>query len=373
MGEEKNTNDIIYLGEKELELFKILRKNSADLASWISTEEISKEMKLKDLEVKKLISSLRRTNGITLSSNTKKISEKEKITKYGLAPETLEVLVKSGNHSTTQNKLNYCALYMGKPAFGTKAFDEKYTMKGLSLVLETNNLSKEIMEVIIQGGIIPTVPPYSSVSYMTALKFLGQVDRTDSKRSISEKMLEEEIKSPFERRYYEKFINNGKKKKITNLTEAFGAAEKQISILMDTLPEETVLRMQLGHEERENIRFLEQALIQEFSKKKTERIKKMKIDLQNDSTTTYIDSYNHLLKKDFLEEISKSKNLKKKAGESKREYFERISKHLEEKNSNVEDKLYKIWKGYNLACVSDSDLEKMKEKTIEEVIKYSYY
>ncbi|MGD9275910.1 MAG: hypothetical protein PVJ67_01940 [Candidatus Pacearchaeota archaeon] len=366
----REKRDLIYLNPNELKLFKFLRLNSAEISNWPSLKDITKKFKIPEKKAKSLISSLRRTDGITLSSETKKLGD-EIITRYGLTPETIGVLVKSGE-SNSQKEFNYCSLYLGKPSFGTKAFDERYTMKGLALALEVNGLAKEIQEVIIQGGIIPTVPPFSSVSYLTALKFLSQIDRTSDRKSISEEMLEEEITTEFERDFYNKFVNNDKKKKITSLTEAFSAAEEQISTLMNALPEETVLRMQLGHEERENIRFLEQAQIQGFAKKKTKRIKAMKEDLIQDSEIAYAKSYGLAAKQFILEKISSSEALKSKIGEKKRDYIKRIEKKFLDAKK-IGGKLDLIWGGYPLARTSEVSLETIWEKAKEEAFRYSYH
>ncbi len=389
MNEEKG--DEIYLNDQQLKLFNLLKRNSSSESSWLSSKDLSRKLGVPEEKAKKIISSLKKTEGINLASITKKESSGNKTTRYGLSPETLEVLVKPGNTAPSKSDYNYFSLYLGKPAFGTKAFDEKYTMKGLALALEVNGLSKEIREVDIQGGIIPMVPPYSSVSYLTALKFLGKVDRKDNKKGSAEKMLEEEIETEFERKFYHEFINNTKSKKITTLTEAFQESEKQISTLMNSLPSETTLRMQLGFEERENIRFLEQAMIQEIADKKTKRIKAMKEDFFADNYEIHQNSYKLFLMEDILNKFSENKTLLRKEKESKKEYFERVqSKFVKKEENEGEDrylerlkkeiskqfkeskeKTENLWEGYR--TYNPSSFEKENLEVLEEVMKYSFY
>jgi len=369
---EREKQDFVYLNPKQLQLFKFLKRHSANVSNWPSLEEITTKLKVSEKKAKDLIYSLKKIEGIVLTSETTRIEQKKRKTRYGLAPETLEVLVKPGNSPERKREFDYCSLYIGKPCFGTKAFDEKYTMKGLALTLEVNGLAKEIRDVNIQGGVIPMVPPYSSVSYLTALKFLGQIDRTNGKKSLTEKMLEEEIETDYEKKFYKEFVNDSKKKKITNLTEAFTAAEKQISILMNPMQEETVLTIQLGHEERENIRFLEQAQIQEFAKKKTDRIKAMKEDLVMDSRAKYSESYEMATKQLVLEKISSSKKLKQHAGEKRNDYIIRIKKTFENIEQEI-PKVEEIWGEYHLAWENPNILKLIRENSAEYAAKYSFH
>ena len=391
MNEKKREG--VYLNPDQIKLFHLLKNNSFDSSKWLSTKDISKKIKKSEKETNSLISSLKKTDGITISSTTQKIEKGGKVTKYGLAPETLEVLVRTGVPAPQKSDYNYCSLYLGKPALGTKAFDEKYTMKGLALALEVNGLSKEIREVDIQGGIVPTIPPYSSVSYLTALKFLGKTPRKNLKKTYSESILEEEIETEFERDFYKKYINNGKTKKITTLTEAFGESERQISTLMNTLSNDAILRLQLGFEERENIRFLEQAGIEELAEKKTERLNAMKKDILLESSEIYQKSYDFLMKRNLFNKISKSKRLQRKEGEGKENYFKRVLNSFEkredgeweeryfkrlfkrnEKNfSKVIEGLESLWSSYELAPKRFEHSVDKGMDIFEEVLRYSYY
>ena len=256
MLEQKKVADVIYLDEKELKLYNLLASNSADSSDWLSLEDIKSNLNLKSIPAaKKLVTALSKEEGINLNHATQDVDGKKK-TNYGLAPETLEVLVKRQTKSEGKKETNgiaYSALYLAEPGFGTKAFDHEYTMKGLGLLLQTNKLASGIQEVIIQGGVIPHVPPYSSKSYVNDLRFLGWVKRKDDEYAFSEELLEEKISNPFEQEFYEKHVNNAERRKIIDLTDAFSVAEEQLKILMDSINEDAGLRIQLGEEDRKNI------------------------------------------------------------------------------------------------------------------------
>ncbi|MBU4069838.1 MAG: hypothetical protein KJ646_02550 [Nanoarchaeota archaeon] len=329
MGMRKKRINAVYLDTNQFKLFKFLKVNSADFSNWSSLKDISKKLKISENATKKLISSLREKEGIALDSKTEKKGEM-KIRKYGLAPETLGILVKSERdiHKNNKNGNLFSALYLAEPCFGTKAFEERYTMKGLALALEVNGLAGKIQEVIIQGGVIPHLPPYSSKSYDWDLKFLGQIDK--EKTRFSEKLLEDKIETSWEREFYEKFIHNSKKSKITTLTDAFKAAENQLSPLMNSLPEDTVLRIQLGEEDRKNIEHLQAARVQEWAKEKGEKINKIRDEIMNESYKTFQDSYIFLVQKSYLEKTLKNEKILRKINEKRIDFKKRILNNFQD-------------------------------------------
>ena len=141
--------------------------------------------------------------------------------------------------------------------------------------MEVNKIAPTIQEVIFEGGVIPHVPPYSSKSYVNDLRFLGWVKRKEGDNTVSEDMLEDKISTSYEGDFYEKHINNSERRKIVDLSDAYSVAEEQLKILMGVLPEDSVLRIQLGEEDKKNMDHIEQTYIKAWAKEKTAQIKEL--------------------------------------------------------------------------------------------------
>lgn len=370
--------DTIYLNPLELKVFNFLKLRSADSSEWPSLEEIQEKFEISYEKTQILIRSLREKEGIVLHSQTRE-QENEKITTYGLFPETLEVLVRAEKLEKKKKRdFVYKALYLAEPCFGTKASDE-HIMKGLALFLESNKEANDIQEVIIQGGVIPHVPPYSTVSYVNDLRFLGYVSRNGKKKGFSEKLLEEKIENDFEMDFYEEHINNSKRKKITDLTDAFSAAEEQLKVLMEVLPEETVLRIQFGEEDRKNVRHIENAYIKAWAEEKGEKIGFMREEVINEAKGSYKDSFSFNFQKYCLEKALENKKLRKTAGETRQNYYERVLEIFDEAKEEIRERNYKLWedfKGVPIRELEGAVIKKGKLKTetpIKEAINYLYW
>ncbi len=320
----------ITLTDKQLKLFNLLKiKSASSPDNWPSKEEIAKELGVNETVVNTVLNSLMRKEGIDILVNK---NTQGQIPRYAIDPLVLEKTVVGKDHNKN-NSNEYCALYLAEPAFGTKAFDDTYTMKGLALFLKANGYADKIGQVIIQGGVIPHVPPFSSKGYNNDLKFLGQIPRFDAEKSYSEKWLEDKIANSYEKKHYEKYINNKKDRKIVNLTDAFYAAGIQIKNLMQVLPQNTILRMQSGEEDRKNIEHLENAYVSAWAKEKATQIEEDREEIEEKLTELNTLSNNYTFKKETIEsiltDIDKKLALNKK--ETKKEYITRIAKVLEDK------------------------------------------
>jgi len=322
---QKKHKGYITLKKEEHKLFNFLKTNSAEPDKWPSINDIHDALKHTSLSYTyRLVNSLINKDGIDILSRKDK---KDKKSRFGLSPQVLEILVKEeGAAVPDKTGLTYHSLYLAEPTFGTKAFDDKYTMKGLSLFLEVNKLSDQIQQVIVQGGVIPHVPPYSSTSYLNDLKFLGYTKRNGHKKGLAEKMLEEKISNEYERRFYEEHINNSERKKITDLTEAFSVAEEQMKILMDKLPPDTSLRIQLGEEDHKNIKHIEDAYVKNWSKEKKKRLNKMDRDVHNQMEIVEEKKFYSLLQENYLELVMNDPKLMKNPQEKRNDYLSRIVK-----------------------------------------------
>lgn len=328
-------SDYITLDEKQLKIFNILKSKSGNPPDqWPSIKDITEEMHIRNADAQKILESLGKKPGMIL------IKEKvghDNTLRYGLAPTMLEKLV-IGEEHTNHKKNVYNSLYIAEPAFGTKAFDHEYTMKGLALFLKANNYAQDIQQVIIQGGIIPHVPPFSSKAYDNDLKFLGQVKRTDKTKSFSEEWLEKKIDNEYEQEFYNEHINNKDKKKIMFLSDAFDVAEIEIKKLMDGLPEDTALLMGAGEEDRKNIGHIEKAYIQQWSKEKEKQIKAMKEEARNRILQLAYNNFKNQTKKTLLERIIHNTSLIRNQDEDKNDYFVRIEEKIKDAAEKVLEK-----------------------------------
>jgi len=283
MFEEKETSEIIDLNSREYKLFNFLKSSSFDntkITSGPTIDDIRKHLKIGVEEARLVLNSLKRHQDVQIFSNTERGSGKKQV-HYFLSPESLEVSI---HRNQTKKELEqiqkkdkvYGALYLAEPGFGTKAFDHDYTMRGLRLFLEANGLTKDIKQVVFQGGVIPHVPPYSSKANLTALKFLGHIKRKPGEElTVSEQLLEEkiiEMDNPYLNDFYGKHVNNSERRKIRDLDDAFNVAEEQVQILMSAFPEDTVLRIQHGEEDKKNLDHIVDAITSNWSGAKKARI-----------------------------------------------------------------------------------------------------
>jgi len=345
---QKENGESVYLTPEEFKVFNFLRPRSFDTLNAPTLEEIRQSLKFSSRDsAKKVLDSLKKKEGIEIFSKVER-AEEDKILHYFLAPESLEISVKKtksrkelAEKNGQNGDIRYGALYLAEPGFGTKAFDHEYVMKGLRLFLEVNHLAKDIQQVVIQGGVIPHIPPYASKGNLTALKFLGYINRkSGEEKSASENMLEEkilEIDDQFLMDFYEKHVNNSDRRKITDLTDAFNVAGEQVKTLMSAFSEDTILRVQLGEEDKKNIGHIEDALIANWAKEKKEKIKADTKSAEGRIYTLSTDSLCEQVERDFYKDISKRKEFFRRPEEKKRDYKNRVLKELN-LSGELEDK-----------------------------------
>jgi len=338
---QKENGESVYLSPEEFKVFNFLRSRSFDPSIAPTLEEIRKQLKLPDQDsAKKLIQALQKKEGIDIFSKVERAGEGEdRVSHYFLPPETLEVSVKKtrsqreiAEGGEQSRNIRYGALYIAEPCFGTKAFDHDYVMKGLRLFLNVNHLAKDVQQVIIQGGVIPHIPPYASKGNLTALKFLGYINRKPGEeKSASEVMLEDkilEIDDQFLADFYEEHVNNSSRRKITDLTDAFNVAGEQVKILMSAFSEDTDLRVQLGEEDKKNIGHIEDALIANWAKEKKEKIN---ADTRSAEARIYhlaLYSLCERVEREFYENVQKRKEFLRQPKEKRRDYKERVLNEL---------------------------------------------
>lgn len=318
--------DIILLDKKQLEMYNVLKCHSDSTNNWLTIKDLTEELSYKtDSQTRFVLKKLLETDGMAILSHSVK-KGRTNVKTYGLSPEMLETIIRTTSETSSikTDGINYSSLYIAEPAFGTKLFNHELTMKGLAFFLEVNKYAPSIQQVIFQGGVIPRVPVYSSKSNLDNLKLLGRRDRVEGEpKDSAELLLEENIANVWEQEFYEKHINNGTKKKITTLSDAFEVAHKQIQILMDVLPEDTILRIQYGEEDKENQTDMEQAYLAEWSKKKKDRIAHEGNELSDIIKKLSVKEYLTEVEKSFYNLFKSDLYLKKK-DELKEDYKKRL-------------------------------------------------
>jgi hypothetical protein len=223
-------------------------------------------------------------------------------------------------------KEKYFSLYFAEPGFGTKLFDHENTMKGLAFALEKNGLSSKIEQVLVQGGVIPHVPPYTSKSYLNDLKLLGHIKKKpNEKKTTSDAMLEDRLMSPYEQEYYNKNVHTEKTRKIESIEDAFEVAGQQLSILMNSLPKTTPLRIQAGEEDTKNIGYLEMLKIKNASKERNEQLEKKFEEIINTKLKLTEDLIEPKIKKYVFSKVLENRDYKAKPSESRGEYYDRLT------------------------------------------------
>ncbi len=335
-----SAGELISLKQDAFRLYNFLKTRSVNPSDWPTLDEIKSQLRFQNLDyAQKQVNTLLKTDGIDLLFRKDKEDQKRR---YGLAPQVLERLViEEGSLRKKHDDFSYCALYLAEPTFGTKAHDE-HTMKGLALFLDVNDYAKSIQQVVIQGGVIPHIPPFSSKSNLNDLRFLGWVKRKGEDKTISEQMLEERIDNNFEQAFYEEHINNKERKKITTLTDAFEAAEVNIKALMSILPQHTILRIQTGEEDHKNISHIEDTYIKKWADDKEEQIGKLRGEAKENLVGVYTQYFKDALQEKFLNRASRDKKLHKKPNENREQYRERVDEILRETFSSTQDELYSI-------------------------------
>lgn len=266
-----------------------------------------------------------------------------------------------GQNKGEEKDLKYCALYLAEPGFGTKLFDHEHTMEGLALALKLNGFSDKVSQVVIQGGVIPHVPPYTSKSYLNDLKLLGTIDiEKGEEKTPSDQMLEERLQTPYEEEYYHTKVHTETRRKIGNLEDAFEVAGQQLRTLMGVFPKETVLRIQTGEEDKKNIGYLEMGKIKGAAKERNAQLKEVfgeiverKSQLSEDLMKTRIQKY-------VFSKISE-KEFQFISGEGKKEYYPRLSKVCR-------SEVFRIMKELSL---KDKIKEKEREEHLLSAIKYA--
>ncbi|MGV8086593.1 MAG: hypothetical protein ACP5N1_03100 [Candidatus Woesearchaeota archaeon] len=359
----------IVLNEKQLKLFKLLKLKSASSSNtWLSKEDMAKELRLTEANVNTILNSLKKIPGMEILADKNPSGQM----RYAISPLILDKTVVGKDYKNTFD--NYCALYLAEPAFGTKVFDDNYTMKGLALFLKANGYADKISQVIIQGGVIPHVPPFSSKGYDNDLKFLGQIPRIDSTKSYSEEWLEEKIDNKFERKHYNEYINNSYKRKIVNLTDAFYAAGLQIETLMKVFPENTRLRIQSGEEDRKNIGHIESAYVSAWAKEKETQIEQDREDAEQALELLREANQEYIIKKDAVDKIATDPSFLRNKKEKRKDYITRITNKLGSiktgsRNKLQNDPLYSVYIDtakliYNIVKSSDVSLA-ISENSLE--------
>ncbi|MFH1174986.1 MAG: hypothetical protein V1725_07680 [archaeon] len=354
--------NVVHLSTLELRLFNFLRGRSADTKTQPTFHDIQEFLSISPAKTKRIITSLGQREGISIHTETKKKKNETK-TYYSLSPEALDILVRAEPSMEPQHDgYSYSALYIAEPAFGTKVYDP-LTLKGLSLFLDVNNISRTLDEVVFQGGVIPHVPPYTSESYKSDLRFLGYVPRNVKDKGLAEVLLEERLENDSEQEFYERHINNLERRKITSLTDAFMAAEEQIVTLMDTLPEDTVVRIQFGEEDRKNMRHIEETYLKQWAKEKAIQIKMLQEEQNAELAKAMLSFYLNDFEKKALEDARKKTSLLRNKKEGREAYYARVKPEFDE-----------LAHAYLEKIPSDIKLDKsVYETTIRDVLKFLYW
>jgi len=318
--EKKASSEVIALKGDQFKVYKYLTSHSLDSSQWPTIDEIKDQLKLPGLSVaRRLVNKLIKKDGIDLIFTTDKLTGKKR---YGLAPQVLEkLIVEEGSLKKSHKDYSYCALYLAEPCFGTKAHDDDNIMKGLALYLDVNNYSNNIQQVIIQGGVIPHMPPFASKGNVNDLKFLGWVKRSPAEKGISETELEKRISNDFEDDFYRKHINNAERKKITTLTDAFTEAQDKVKILMDTLSVHAILRIQLGEEDRKNISYIEDEYSKRWAKEKEQQITERKVEAYAELKDIHTQLFKDMLHTNYIRHAITNMSLVKEQKYKVKDFF----------------------------------------------------
>lgn len=351
--EEKGPESIL-LSDSEFSVYNFLRRASSDPLKSPTIEEIAKQTKLKRGQVPAVITSIK-DKGIAIQAI--KTDETEK-NRYFISIDSLEKPI-SRNATLYRGNMSYSALYLGDPAFGTKAANPE-ALKGLVTFLEKSGKSEEVQFVLMSGGVVPHVPPYATESYKQAAHFLGKTKRLPGEEITSEEReLKKRINSVRPSSYFEEQLYDKDYRKITSLTDAFRESGERVGELMSCLPEDTRFSIQWGEEDHLNKKHIEDALIASWSKENEDRAKKERDGILEDYLSLYSQLATVYVKKEIL-------GKKRQAGESDREFRKRIKQEIKE--SGIE----KIANRVELDFAEGSTLNKDQSKTVREIFEKEF-
>jgi len=367
---EENKNQVVSLNSKESKAYSLIRKYSAD--SYLKQPTLGDIREISGARTNKeasaLISSLTR-KGIPIFRKVND-SEGKRMTHYSLSPECLDLEIKKDEKGKKfEDEYRYSHLYIGEPGFATKCFDRENTMNGLALFLEENGLTPSIREVDIQGSILPHIPPYASKSYLDDLMILDIPPRKEEGFTKQEEDLMSFMPG-YEKKWYEKYLINNEKKKITDRVGASEEIENQLKRLMRVLPEETKLRLHLGVGDRKNIEHIKTRIISEYAKVKAEEIKEKKKEIENKLKTNTADYFTSTLQKICLEKILDDSELTLHNKERRNEYLERMGEYFAGIITNIREDFIGGLKNSSSPLPVRGVPAKGK---VKDIIKFAYY
>ena len=157
-------------------------------------------------------------------------------------------------------------LYLADLGFGTRAYDPK-AMDGLAAFMKYNHIGKKIDSVLIEGGLIPFLPPFSGKLNDLDLTMLGNFPK---KKGKSEEEFYQIMTAPDEKEakrnqdLYHKLV----KEKITNRKEAAEFAKIELSKLVGILKNNVEIHYQIGDGERKNIEYDKEIMIINMNRQK---------------------------------------------------------------------------------------------------------
>ena len=168
---EENSPDGVQFNDLEFSVYNALRKASSDPLKSPTIEEITKQTKLKRGQIPAIIAAIK-DKGISIQTIK---TEQGRNNRYFISTDSLETPI-FRNAPLSRGNVSYSALYLGDPAFGTKAANPQ-ALSGLVTFLERSGKNEEVQFVLMSGGVVPHVPPYATESYKQAAHFLGKTKR----------------------------------------------------------------------------------------------------------------------------------------------------------------------------------------------------
>lgn len=309
------------LSNDEFTVYDSIRRTGSDPLKSPTLKDLSKQTKFSEGKISGLISKIKQ-KGVDVHAIKK---EQDGRNRYFISTEGLEVHV-SRDRPQTHREISYSALYLGDPAFGTRAANPQ-ALKGLVTFLERSGKNEEIQFVLMSGAVVPHVPPYATESYKQAAHFLGKTKRMPGEEiTPAEKELKKRVNSVWPSNFFEEQLYDANYRKITSLADAFKESGERVAELMECLPEDTRLSIQWGEEDHLNKKHIEDALIASWSKENEDRAKIERDGILED----YLKLYSHLgtayTKKEILSK-------KRKEDESERDFKKRIKQEIKEKGT----------------------------------------
>ncbi len=325
------TSEGIILTNEEYQVYQALRRNSLDPLNSPTLKDLSKQTRLSQGRIPHLISEIK-NKGITVQ-NIK--TEQEGKGRYFIGTDSLEIPV-SRNMPSAKGNAVYSALYLGDPAFGTRAANPA-ALKGLVTYLERSGKNEEVQFVLMSGGVVPHVPPYATESYKQSAHFLGKTSRSPGEQPArAEKELAQRIDAIWPSDFFEKQLYDAKARKIVSLSDAFKESGERVKELMGCFPEDTQLSIQWGEEDHLNKKHIEDALIAAWSKENEGRAKEEREGIIDDYMKMYFSLATEYVKKDLLD---KRRNPKETQRDFKKRMREETLENLEELAEYVEHSL----------------------------------